>query len=362
MPKKSASSPTRPPLAPQRIAVVGAGMAGVVCARTLIQVGHHVTLFEKSRGAGGRMSTRRSDFGGFDHGAQFFTVRDARFEKALQATDAPVAPWQVNMVRVLDPLGQRMSTAPVPPETRWVAVGGMNELVKYWARPIEAQLVSGECWVESRVTHIEPDAMRSRRWQLRVEGPEGTQRVAGGFDQVVLAVPHPQAADLLRSSGLAPHMQAALSAVQVAPCWTLMVAFPQATPPGLDAFGPRWHAASSDHHRIRWVAREGSKPGRAAVERWTVQASPEWSTEHLEDDAERVKAKLLKGFAEITGIRAQPAHAAVHRWRFAQTTQPLGQAFVHDAALGLTLCGDWCLGHRVENAFVSGLEAGLHLA
>ena len=67
------------------IAVVGAGMAGVVCARTLVQAGHRVTLFEKSRGLGGRMSTRRTEFGGFDHGAQYFTVRDARFETALRS-------------------------------------------------------------------------------------------------------------------------------------------------------------------------------------------------------------------------------------------------------------------------------------
>ena len=65
------------------IAIIGVGMAGVTCARTLRQAGHHVTLFEKSRGLGGRMSTRASAFGGFDHGAQYFTVRDPRFELAI---------------------------------------------------------------------------------------------------------------------------------------------------------------------------------------------------------------------------------------------------------------------------------------
>jgi predicted NAD/FAD-dependent oxidoreductase len=63
----------------QHIAIIGVGMAGVVCARTLRQAGHNVTLFEKSRGLGGRMSTRASAFGSFDHGTQYFTVRDPRF-------------------------------------------------------------------------------------------------------------------------------------------------------------------------------------------------------------------------------------------------------------------------------------------
>lgn len=66
----SASSPRS--TEPGRVAVVGAGIAGITAARTLAQAGWQVTVFEKSRGAGGRMATRRTAFGGFDHGAQFF--------------------------------------------------------------------------------------------------------------------------------------------------------------------------------------------------------------------------------------------------------------------------------------------------
>ncbi len=346
----------------RHLAVIGAGMAGVTCARTLIQAGHRVTLLDKSRGVGGRMSTRRSDFGGFDHGAQFFTVRDPRFQQALAIDPTLVSPWKVNTVRVLDAMGQTMASAPTPRDTRWVAVPGMNELVRRWAQPIADGSLAGELRLETRVNRIEPDALHPKQWQLRVEGPDESQQVLGGFDEVILAIPHPQAIDLLRASALKPEWQNTLASVEVAPCWTLMLAFPQAMQPGLESFGPRWHAASSDHHRIRWVARETSKPGRTPVERWTVQASPEWSEEHLEDDAERVKAKLLKGFAEITGIRATPPHAVVHRWRYAQTRQPLGQAFLRDEAKGLALCGDWCLGNRVESAFVSGLELALAMA
>jgi renalase len=73
----------------------------------------------------------------------------------------------------------------------------------------------------------------------------------------------------------------------------------------------------------------------------------------------RVEAKLLKAFAEVTGIRAQPAYAQVHRWAWAKTAQPLGASHLWDRQSGIGLCGDWCLGHRVEDAFVSGLELAL---
>lgn len=76
----------------------------------------------------------------------------------------------------------------------------------------------------------------------------------------------------------------------------------------------------------------------------------------------RVQAKLLKAFSEVTGIRAQPAYVETQRWRYAQTTEPLGHSHLWDASTGLGVCGDWCLGHRVENAFVSGLELALAVA
>ncbi|MGS5087773.1 NAD(P)/FAD-dependent oxidoreductase [Hydrogenophaga sp. A37] len=344
-------------------AVVGAGMAGVVCARTLVQAGHRVTLFEKSRGFGGRMSTRRTEFGGFDHGAQYFTVRDKRFARALLTAQAMVRPWSVSTVRVLDELGHVLASAPPPTEPHFVAVPGMSGLVNHWAQPLAHPELFGKLkartFTETRVTHIERDVLHPEQWQLRAEDAEGGQHVMGGFDRVLLALPHLQAHDLLLASGHAPHLRHQLSSVQVAPCWTLMVAYPNAMQPGLPHLGPQWNAARSTHHRISWLARENSKPGREPIERWTIQASPAWSTKHLEDDADRVKAKLLKGFAEITGIRATPSHAVVHRWRFAQTQQTLGHSYIFDKELGIGLCGDWCLGHRVEDAFVSGLELAL---
>jgi renalase len=348
------------------IAVVGGGMAGVACARTLLQAGHQVTLIEKSRGFGGRMATRRTEFGGFDHGAQYFTVRDKRFAQVLLTAQEQVRAWSVSTVRVLDEFGHVLASAPPPTEPHFVAMPGMSGLVNHWAQPVHHPELHGikgaRALLETRVTLLERDALHPEQWQLRTEDSEGGQHVHGGFDRVVLAMPHLQTHDLLMASGHSPELRKQLNAVEVAPCWTLMVAYPNAMQPNLPHIGPQWNAARSTHHRISWLARENSKPGRDPIERWTIQASPAWSTKHLEDDGERVKAKLLKGFAEITGIRATPAHAVVHRWRFAQTQQPLGRPYIFDESLGIGLCGDWCLGHRVEDAFVSGLELALAIA
>ena len=67
-----------------RMAIIGAGIAGLSCAESLRRGGHEVTVFEKSRGIGGRIATRRTPEDlRFDHGAQFFTVQSRAFRQFL---------------------------------------------------------------------------------------------------------------------------------------------------------------------------------------------------------------------------------------------------------------------------------------
>ena len=345
--------------ASQHFAVIGAGMAGVACARTLVQAGHQVTLFDKGRGAGGRMATRETEFGNFDHGAQYFTVRNPLFTRALETVPGLCRPWSANAVRVLDPLGRVVAASLPTRESHWVATPGMNALVRRWAEPLQT---AGALELQTRVVRIARDTLDKQRWQLHTEGMDNSRRVYSGFNAVLLAMPSVQAHELLQGSLQSQRLTELIGEVQVAPCWTLMVAFPQAVQPGLTTLGPQWNAARSTHHRIAWLARESSKPQRNAIERWTVQASAAWSQEHLHDDADRVRAKLLKAFAEVTGIRAEPGHAAVHLWHYAQTLRPLDQSHLWDAQSRIGVCGDWCIGHRVEDAFISGLELALKVA
>jgi len=307
----------------KNVAIVGAGMAGVACARTLLQAGHRVQVFEKSHALGGRMATRNSAFGSFDHGAQYFTVRDPRFERALQTVPGLCKRWSANAVQVLDEHGRVAAASLAAREAHWVPTPSMNALVSRWGQPLVDQAA---VHFETKVKHLDRDALHPHQWELHTQDSAGGRHVYGGFDAVLLAIPAEPARLLLNTSPLADHLSQQLDMVQMAPCWTLMLAFPQAMQPGLSALGPQWNAARSTHHRIAWLARESSKPGR------------------------------------ITGIRAEPAHVDSRRWRFAQTTQPLGHSHLWDAQTGLGVCGDWCLGHRVEDAFVSGLELALTVA
>jgi len=345
----------------KNIAIIGAGMSGITAARTLIKAGHRVTVFEKSLSTSGRMATRSTLLGNFDHGAQYFTVRDFRFELAIQTvpgTKELVKPWSVTSVRVLDAHGSVLEAARPPKEPHFVAKPGMSALVEHWSKPLSAQ----QLLLGTQVTSIQIDPKAKNRWLLKTTSRTGKQQNHAGFDQILLAIPAPQTIELLKNStpkvqetGFIPQLQK----VEIGPCWTLMIAFPQASQPGLAHLGPQWNAAKSTHHRIAWLSRESSKPARGSIERWTIQANTQWSSEHLNDEPARVTAKLLKGFSELTGIYAEPGRAELHRWMYAKTLKPLGQPYLWDAELGIGTCGDWHIGHRVEDAFVSGLSLAL---
>ena len=111
----------------KRIAVVGAGLAGVSVARVLSEIAE-VFVFEKSRGLGGRMATRRSGDFQFDHGAQFFTARSPEFRELLGDLDSSIVQgWDAKVVTFAR---DRKTFKREWFETHYVATPQMNSLVK----------------------------------------------------------------------------------------------------------------------------------------------------------------------------------------------------------------------------------------
>ena len=298
-------------------AIIGAGMAGLSCADMLSADGHSVTLFDKGRGAGGRMSTRRlqTSLGEvtFDHGAQYFTARDPAFRHL-------VGEW-----------GELGISAPWPPAgaDAWVGVPGMNAIVKQMAtsHPVAwGHLVSGML-------------RKTGGWWLMADAGE-----IGPFDAVVLAIPAEQAAAMLALHDFAMARIALMARSQ--PCWTGMFVFDRPLE-GL----PTVIRNSGD---IAWATRNSAKPGRPEPESWVVQASAAWSSARLEMTADDVTGLLLGALSQAAGAGLpQPVTATAHRWRFALSAGT-GDGALWNRDLRLGVCGDWLLGPRVECAWLSG--------
>ena len=312
------------------VAIVGAGMAGAACARGLADAGLAVTVFEKSRGAGGRMSTRRVPPHAFDHGAQYATARSPAFRAAMQDWVAAgvAAPWDAQLVDLR--AGEAREHASEHP--RYVGVPGMNAICKHLLADVPLQRAT-------RVAHIE---RRDTGWALGAE--DGA--ALGSFDAVVVTAPPAQARLLLHDAqALADEVEQA----RLAPCWTWMAAFEG--PTGLAFDGAFVHESP-----LAWIARNSTKPGRAAGETWVAQASAAWTRAHLEDEPAVVARQLEAAFATATGHeRPPPATALVHRWMYANPERGLERPCLWDADLRIGVAGDWLCGARVEAAWTSGV-------
>ncbi|AUG53093.1 NAD(P)/FAD-dependent oxidoreductase [Thalassospira marina] len=341
------------------IAVIGAGITGLNAANILHKAGHRVQVFEKSRGLGGRLATRRTDVGIFNHGAQFATARHPDFIRYLeQGVKAGIAQhwrpekWQDgsdNETSALVPTGSlARDENPGRAETWYRGHPAMNNLVS-------ALNTGFTIHRNVRIARIAP--VSRNRFEL-LSHPVTLQQANplshGVFDGVIVAIPAPQSAEILMP--LSPRFDV-LDDVEIAPCWAVMLAFAPSNPIPYDVF-------ASPDPAIAWIGRNpdgNTAAGNGEYTRWTIHASVEWSREHLEDKASNVAETIHDlahhVFKEAGITLPQPVLKQAHRWRYARTTHPLGQSHIASADGRIIAAGDWCMGARIEAAYQSGESA-----
>lgn len=298
-----------------KVAIIGAGMAGSACARTLYQAGMDVTVFEKSRGPGGRMATRRVDDMRFDHGAQYAAASSVAFQSML-----------------LDMVSQGkagMWPAPGRDRTYYVGQPGMNAIPKALLDGVPVRYGA----------RIEGAHRTDAGWRLLGDVEEDDRLV----DWVLSTAPAPQTTELFDGTSIAAKAQDA----RYAPCVAVMVRFEhQISLP--DVVRP--HAGP-----LIWAARNSNKPGRVGLEQWVLHGDPAFSEQYLDGDPNEAIEPLLAALAhELGGDLPIAKFKAAHRWRYSRVTKPLKVPCLIDVSRRLGAAGDWCLGGRVESAFLSG--------
>ncbi len=318
------------------IAIIGAGIAGAACAQRLQQQGQQVVVFDKGRSAGGRMSSKRTSAGYLDLGAQYFTARTPAFSSQCQRWLAQqvIERWQ-GALGVIEQ--GKLSASPDDTE-RYVGIPSMQKPVQQLLADISVQ------HAEVSAVHFEQG-----RWQL-FAGAD----LLGQFQQLVLAVPQQQAERLLQHV-LESHSQLKTLFAQSAllPCWAVNIelAAADSLPLQFDGIFVKQDA------QVSWLARQGSKSGRAGPQQWLVHFNPLWSAANLDLSGDEVAQQALSALQRLFNTRLQAAATLSHRWRYAQQAAEyplLGAVMLNDLKLGL--CGDWLNGGRVENAWLSGRQ------
>ena len=331
------------PRTPTHVAVVGGGIAGLSAAHVLVGAGVRVTVYDKGRGPGGRASTRRRDVHQFDHGAQYFTARDARFRAVVESwcRRGVAAEWSARFAAVDEPGVFRSMRSG---EARWVGVPGMSALAGDLAAGLGRH---AEVRFGARVARVEPAA---GGWVVWRDGDAAGE----AFDALLVCTPAPQALALLDGHTT---LAEAVGRARMTPCWSAMCAFDASLDVDADAL-----FVNVPGQPLAWASRDSSKPARAAGERWVLHATAEWSSEHVDDAPEAVPRALLDALAVAIGrALPTPTFADAHRWLYAHGALDPAPGALVDASRALAVAGDWCHGARIEGAWLSGMVAAERL-
>ncbi len=315
------------------IIVVGGGIAGVACARTLADGGAAVRLLDRGRRLGGRLGERDYDLGGHpqrpvDTGGSYFTVSDPAFERVVEDwhTRGLARPW-TDTFSAIGPDGEETKSGPM----RWAAQAGLRGLVADLAAGLDVR--SGV-----RVGSVDTDGAG-----LRVSGDDLDETA----ETVVLAMPDPQAQRLL-GPGLARHQEKL--GLGFEPVLVLTAIWPRRSWPDRDG------AFVNDDEVLAWIADDGLRRGdRAPV--LVAHSTTDFARPRLEDP-QSAAGPMLEHLRRTLGIEDEPDVTAVQRWSFARPVEPRDEPYLLTDD-GLAACGDgWAAKPNVEAAFVSGVRLG----
>lgn len=288
------------------IAIIGAGICGITAAREIAGRGFDVVLFDKSRGLGGRMATRRAAGVRINHGAPRITPANPELEGLLLAAGAD-----------RDALGG------------WVGKPGMSSIAHALCKGLHIE--NGQ---RVAALHETPDG-------VYLDFEDGARR--GPFLRVIVTVPAPQAEALLPAE---PELQRRLADVVMSPVWTYMAAFPERIDTSNRMSGPIFHRLSRQ-----------SDPDTEmnAPDIWVGHATRQWSEAYLEMPHALVETSMQAAVAAALGrLLPEPIYRAVHRWRFGLVRRPLGEPYLESASGRLLVGGDWTLGPGIGDAWASG--------
>lgn len=314
------------------IVIVGAGMAGITAARTLQDMGYGSVVLEKSRGVGGRCATRRAGGAVFDHGAQFFTVREPAFRDVVEGWLARGAAREwTRGFPTIDGITERLG------HPRYCGADGMTAMAKAMAAGLDVRR-------EHKVKRV---TEARGCWLVEIENQPRLRA-----NVLVLTAPVPQSLRLINDENTW-RLGAALSpllGIHYSPCFAAMLLLDG--PSGI----PEPGAARVDEGAVGWLAdnqRKGISPGAVAV---TVHATKPFSEKHRDADPQEIARLLAAEAAPL--LKSGIADVRGHRWRYSvpSSTLPRGFFFV-DGRAPLFFAGDAFGGNLVEGAVLSGMAA-----
>jgi renalase len=310
------------------IAIIGAGISGLVIANKLKDFAN-ITVFEKARSVGGRISTRYDDVFEFDHGAQFFTAKTESFKQFVKTLleAGYISEWRANFVEI--------ENCHISDSRKWenfphyVGVPRMNSVAKYLAQNIN---------VKTR-TEVKNLKKQDGKWSLfDIEGNN-----IGVYDWVISTAPPLQSLELLPKLFNGSEL---LKTIKMQGCYALMLGFNENFHIGFDT-------ALVKESKISWISVNSTKPQRPTNLSIVILSTNNWADENIEADREFIINDLMDSTRKIIKEMTKPQYIDLHKWRYANLYNFQVKKPLIDFENKLAACGDWYCGGKIENAFIS---------
>jgi renalase len=330
------------------VAVIGAGIAGLTCARQLQQAGKRVVLIDKSRGLGGRLATRRLAGTHADHGVCYLHAKGDRFQGWIdELVSVGILRVWTNGIHSLSANG--ILQPPTKSAPYYAAPMGATSIAKYLGQDLE---IIGD----RLITAISPI---DDGWRLSTKDPEFSLTAA----QVIIATPPAQALNIVRESILQrrgsandPQCIQQLASVQFTRSITAIVAYPESDQNAATAI-PWQGIHCIEHPTLAWIGLDSSKQINPTQPVLVIQSSAAFAEQYFDaPDLLIIGQKLLDAVDPLIPTLNTPELIQVHRWGYAFAQNPLIDRFITAQTIApLYFCGDWCGGNRVESAYLSGM-------
>jgi len=309
-----------------KIAIIGAGISGLTIATKLQEKGIHVQVFDKGKGVGGRMSSRRTDWGYIDHGTQYFGLTNPEFHDFINIYGDILKPWQGSFAVWKDGNFQEI----ISDKIKYVPIKAMNNLCKYLGADITVKL-------ETKICKL---VRENQEWTLI----DDNDHRYPGYDFVIVTAPPSQTANLLSSH--TPVVQE-IKNIEMLPCYSLMII-------PCDRIKLPFDGVKIDHPVLGWISNNDSKPLREDKGAIVIQSNFNYAQNNLETDREEVSQVLLEATAQLFDLKFSSfKYKSLHLWRYAIPAQSQSKDYFYDQSNGLGVCGDWCSSGKVEGAFAS---------
>ena len=336
------------------VVIIGAGLAGLTCARQLQQQGYKVIILEKSRGVGGRLATRRIEQISVDHGLSYFFEQGNQTQQLIQQlTEKEIMDSLTPNIYQFDAV---LESPTIQSKKYYYVPQGMTAIAKFLAESLTI-------WRQYRVINL--TTTQDKLWHLTCETPPNLPNIIH-TKSLVSTIPAPQLHLLLDSSHLTkipPSFLETLTQVTYDPCLTVMAGYEHFNPSELI-----WDQVRIlSHPNLAWVGRENVKRETPNSSVFVFHSTPNYATQFLEStDLKPIGKQLLEQAAELLSPTLKhPAWYQVHRWRYAIPRQSLPLSCLTTThPLPLVACGDWCGSHikpdspsHLEKALLSGLAA-----